>query len=307
MLRWRIDSPESEGKSMTTTIPPAAQAGSYRVGDLDLNRIGYGAMQLAGPGVFGPPRDRSAAIEVLRTAVELGVNHIDTADAYGPYITNETIREALFPYGDHVHIVTKVGVVRDERGGWLPANSPQSLREQVHDNLRRLGLDVLDVVNLRTPRRDRRPRDGSGHAHPPVRGTRRTAAAGPDPAPGPEHGQPRPAGRGAADRPGGVRTELLQHRQPGGRGGAHGNGRAAHRVRAVLPLGGFSPLQSDVLESVAKRLGATPTAVAQSWLLQHSPNIMLIPGTSSVAHLRENIAGAALTLPADAVAELDAI
>jgi pyridoxine 4-dehydrogenase len=135
---------------MTTTNPPATLAGSYRVGDLDLNRIGYGAMQLAGAGVFGPPRDRAAAIEVLRTAVELGVNHIDTADAYGPYITNEIIREALFPYDDHVHIVTKVGVVRDERGGWLPANSPQSLREQVHDNLRRLGLDVLDVVNLRT-------------------------------------------------------------------------------------------------------------------------------------------------------------
>src|SRR2546421_11584406 len=127
MLRWRIDSPESEGKSMTTTNPPAAQAGSYRVGDLDLNRIGYGAMQLAGPGVFGPPRDRAAAIELLRTAVELGVNHIDTADAYGPYITNEIIREALFPY-DHVHIVTKVGIVRDERGGWRPATSPQSLR-----------------------------------------------------------------------------------------------------------------------------------------------------------------------------------
>jgi aryl-alcohol dehydrogenase-like predicted oxidoreductase len=134
---------------MTTTNPPAAQAGSYRIGDLDLNRIGYGAMQLAGPGVFGPPPDRAAAIELLRTAVELGVNHIDTADAYGPYITNEIIREALFPY-DNVHIVTKVGIIRDERGGWLPANSPQSLREQVHGNLRRLGLDVLDVVYLRT-------------------------------------------------------------------------------------------------------------------------------------------------------------
>ena len=134
---------------MTTTNPPAAQAGSYRVGDLDLNRIGYGAMQLAGPGVFGPPPDRAAAIELLRTAVELGVNHIDTADAYGPYITNEIIREALFPY-DNVHIVTKVGIIRDEQGGWLPGNSPQSLRAQVHDNLRRLGLDVLDVVNLRT-------------------------------------------------------------------------------------------------------------------------------------------------------------
>src|SRR6185295_17742350 len=149
-MRWRTASPESEGKSMTTINPPATLAGSYRVGDLELNRIGYGAMQLAGPGVFGPPRDRAAAIDVLRSAVELGVNHIDTADAYGPYITNEIIREALFPYDGDVHIVTKVGVVRDERGGWLPANSPQSLREQVHDNLRRLGLDVLDVVNLRT-------------------------------------------------------------------------------------------------------------------------------------------------------------
>ena len=135
---------------MTVIKPPAAQAGSYRVGDLDLNRIGYGAMQLAGPGVFGPPRDPAAAIDVLRSAVELGVNHIDTADAYGPYITNEIIREALSPYDGDVHIVTKVGVVRDERGGWRPATSPQSLREQIHDNLRRLGLDVLDVVNLRT-------------------------------------------------------------------------------------------------------------------------------------------------------------
>ena len=123
---------------MTATNPPAAQAGSYRVGDLDLNRIGYGAMQLAGPGVYGPPHDRAAAIELLRTAVELGVNHIDTADAYGPHATNEIIREALFPY-DNVHIVTKVGIIRDQQGGWLPGNSPQSLREQVHDNLRRLG------------------------------------------------------------------------------------------------------------------------------------------------------------------------
>jgi aryl-alcohol dehydrogenase-like predicted oxidoreductase len=135
---------------MTITNLPAAQAGSYRVGNLDLNRIGYGAMQLAGPGVFGPPHDRAAAIELLRTAVDLGVNHIDTADAYGPHITNEIIREALFPYGDRVHIVTKVALVRDEQGGWLPANSPQSLREQVHDNLRSLGLDVLDMVYLRT-------------------------------------------------------------------------------------------------------------------------------------------------------------
>ena len=135
---------------MTTTNPPATLAGSYQVGDLDLKRIGYGAMQLAGPGVFGPPRDRAAAIEVLRTAVELGVNHIDTADAYGPYITNEIIREALFPYSDHVHIVTKVGVVRDERGGWLPANSPESLRAQVQAAQRDLdgGRPVLAAAAL---------------------------------------------------------------------------------------------------------------------------------------------------------------
>jgi pyridoxine 4-dehydrogenase len=292
---------------MTTTKPPAAQAGSYRVGDLDLNRIGYGAMQLAGPGVFGPPRDRAAAIEVLRTAVELGVNHIDTADAYGPYITNEIIREALFPYGDHVHIVTKVGVVRDERGGWLPASSPQSLREQVHDNLRRLGLDVLEVVNLRT------------------------LAGIDDRATVADTLTPQFEALAELQQQGLIRHLGLSTVSPGQLAGAQqiapvvyvqdfyniANRADAEVLTATaeqhiayvpyFPLGGFSPLHSGELESVAKRLGATQTAVALSWLLQHSPNIMLIPGTSSVAHLRENIAGAALTLPADAVAELDAI
>ena len=264
-------------------------------------------MQLAGPGVFGPPRDRAAAIEVLRTAVELGVNHIDTADAYGPYITNEIIREALFPYGDHVHIVTKVGVVQDERGGWLPANSPQSLREQVHDNLRRLGLDVLDVVNLRTL---------AGIDH------RATVADTLTPqfealAELRQQGLIRHLGLSTVSL-----DQLAEAQQIAPVACVQNFYNIANRADAAvlaataeqhiayvpyLPLGGFSPLQSDTLEPVAKRLGATPTAVAQSWLLQHSPNIMLIPGTSSVAHLRENIAGAALTLPADAVAELDAI
>jgi len=292
---------------MTTTKSPAAQAGSYRVGDLDLNRIGYGAMQLAGPGVFGPPRDRAAAIEVLRTAVELGVNHIDTADAYGPYITNEIIREALFPYGDHLHIATKVGVVRDERGGWLPGNSPQSLREQVHGNLRRLGLDVLDVVYLRT------------------------LAGIDDHATGTDTLTPQFEALAELRQQGLIRHLGLSTVSPGQLAGAQQIApvacvenfyNIANRADAAVlaatagqhiayvpyfPLGGFSPLQSDVLESVARRLGATTTAVAQSWLLQHSPNIMLIPGTSSVDHLRENIAGAALALPPDAVAELDAI
>jgi len=291
---------------MTTTKPPAAQAGSYRVGDLDLNRIGYGAMQLAGPGVFGPPRDRAGAIEVLRTAVELGVNHIDTADAYGPYVTNEIIREALFPY-DHVHIVTKVGMVRDERGGWLPANSPQSLREQVHDNLRRLGLDVLDVVNLRTL------------AGIDARATARETLT-------PQFEELAELRQQGLIRHLGVSTVSLDQLAEAQRIAPvvcvqnfyNIANRADEAVLAAtaeqgiayvpyFPLGGFSPLQSDVLESVAKRLSATPTAVAESWLLQHSPNILLIPGTSSVDHVRKNIAGATLALPPDAVAELDAI
>jgi len=292
---------------MTVIKPPAAQAGSYRVGDIDLNRIGYGAMQLTGPGVFGPPRDPAAAIDVLRSAVELGVNHIDTADAYGPYITNEIIREALSPYDGDVHIVTKVGVVRDERGGWRPATSPQSLREQIHDNLRRLGLDVLDVVNLRT-----------------LTGIVDRATV-PNPL------TPQFEALAELQQQGLIRhlglstvslDQLAEAQQIAPVVCVQNFYNIANRVdEEVLaaaaeqriafvpyfPLGGFSPLQSDVLDSIAKRLGASPTAVALSWLLQHSPNIMLIPGTSSVDHLRQNIAGAALALPPDAVAELDAI
>jgi pyridoxine 4-dehydrogenase len=292
---------------MTATNLPAAQAGSYRIGDLDLNRIGYGAMQLAGPGVFGPPRDRAAAIEVLRTAVELGVNHIDTADAYGPYTTNEIIREALFPYGDHVHIVTKVGIIRDEQGGWLPGNSPQSLREQVHDNLGRLGLDALDVVYLRTLTGIDERATGTDTLTPQFEALAELQ----------QQGLIRHLGVSTVS-PG----QLAEAQQIAPVACVQNFYNIANQADAAVlvataeqhiayvpyfPLGGFSPLQSDVLESVAKRLGATTTAVAQSWLLQHSPNIMLIPGTSSVAHLRENITGATLTLPADAVAELDAI
>src|SRR3989440_7714257 len=273
--------PSPKGKAMTTTNRPAAQAGSYRVGDLDLNRIGYGAMQLAGPGVFGPPRDRAAAIEVLRTAVELGVNHIDTADAYGPYITNEIIREALFPYGDDVHIVTKVGVVRDERGGWLPGNSPESLRAQVHDNLRRLGLDLLDVVNFRT-----------------LAGVDDRATAADTIGPQFEalaelrqHGLIRHLGLST------VSLDQLAEAQ-----------RIAPVVcvqnfynianladEAVLaataeqgiayvpyfPTGGVSPLQSDVLESVAQRLRAPPAAGAPARPPPHSPELLLVPGPPS--------------------------
>ncbi|HTE64886.1 MAG TPA: oxidoreductase, partial [Candidatus Binatia bacterium] len=221
--------------------------------------------------------------------------------------TNELIREALFPYGDHVHIVTKVGVVRDERSGWLPANSPQSLREQVHDNLRRLGLDVLDVVNLRTLEGIDDRATVSDTLVPQFEALAELQ----------QQGLIRHLGLSTVSL-----DQLAEAQQIGPVVCVQNFYNIANRADEAMvaatakqhiayvpyfPLGGFSPLQSDVLESVAKRLGATPMAVAESWLLKHSPNIMLIPGTSSVAHLRQNIAGAALTLPADGVAELDAI
>src|SRR5258708_3305894 len=271
---------------MTTTKPPAAQAGSYRVGDLDLNRIGYGAMQLAGPGVFGPPRDRAAAIEVLRTAVELGVNHIDTADAYGPYTTNEIIREALFPYGDHVHIVTKVGIIRDEQGGWLPANSPQSLREQVHDNLRRVGLDVLDVVNLRT------------------------LAGIDDRATGTDTLTPQFEALAELQQQGLIRHLGLSTVSPGQLAGAQQIApvacvqnfyNIANRADAAVlaatagqhiayvpyfPLGRLSPLPSDVLGSVPKPLGATPTAAPPPGVPHAPPDPLADPGPPPRTHPR---------------------
>jgi pyridoxine 4-dehydrogenase len=292
---------------MTADNSPAARAGSFRVGDFELNRIGYGAMQLAGPGVFGPPKDRAAAIAVLRTAVELGVNHIDTADFYGPHVTNEIIREALSPYGDQLTIVTKVGAVRDDKGAWLQIRTPESLVEQVHGNLRTLGVDVLDAVNLRV--------GGGADGHSAVPGTiapQFEALAGLQ-----QQGLIKHLGVST------VNAEQLAEAQTIAPVVCVQNFyNIANRTDAAVleatagqgiayvpyfPLGGFSPLQSDTLESVAKRLEATPMAVAQAWLLQRSPNVLLIPGTSSVAHLRENIEGAALTLPADALAELDAI
>jgi len=278
--------------------------GSYRVADLDLSRAGYGAMQLAGPGVFGPPKDRDAAIAVLRAAVDLGINHIDTADFYGPRVTNELIREALAPYPGDLHIVTKVGARRDAAGGWLHARTPAELRAQVHDNLRHLGLDVLDVVNMRTG-----------------------GVEGPEP--------------GSIAEQFGALAELRQQgliRHLGLSTVTAGQLAEAQAIAPVVcvqnlyniarrdddalvdltarqgiayvpyfPLGGFTRLQSGAFQEVADRIGTTPMAVALAWLLRRSPNILLIPGTSSVAHLRENVASAALTLPADAVADLDAI
>jgi pyridoxine 4-dehydrogenase len=278
--------------------------GTYDVGDLELTRVGYGAMQLAGPGVFGPPENRDAAIAVLRTAVDLGITHIDTADFYGPHVTNEIIREALAPYPDDLHIVTKVGARRDEEGGWPHARTPAELQEQVHDNLRRLGLDVLDVVNLRVGGFDA-PEPGSlaeqfeALAELQQQGLIRHL------------GVSTVNAEQIAEAQSIAPVVCVQNLYNLARrdDDALIDSLAAQGIAYVpyFPLGGFSPLQSDALEGVAKRLDATPMAVALAWLLQRSPNVLLIPGTSSVAHLRENVAGAGLELPADALAELDAI
>ena len=284
--------------------------GTYRVGDLTLTRIGYGAMQLAGPGVLGPPRDRAAAVAVLRAAVELGITHIDTADMYGPHVTNEIIREALAPYPDDVHVVTKVGAVRDEQGTWVPAQSAEQVRQQVHDNLRTLGLDVLDVVNFRL-----RSDDETEHGSRP--GTASVAEGFTALAELQQQGLVRHLGLSTvgtaqiAEAQAIAPVVCVQNMYNVARREDDGivDSLADQGVAFVpyFPLGGFSPLQSGELDAVAKRLDATPMAVALAWLLQRSPNILLIPGTSSVDHLRENVAGAGLALPADAVAELDAI
>jgi pyridoxine 4-dehydrogenase len=278
--------------------------GVYRVADLGLTRVGYGAMQLAGPGVFGPPKDRDAAIAVLREAVNLGIRHIDTADFYGPYVTNELIREALAPYPDDLRIVTKVGARRDSGGGWPHARTPDELREQVHDNLRHLGLDVLDVVNLRV-----------GGLEAPEPGSIAEQFKALDELR--QQGLIRHLGLSTvhagqlAEAQSIAPVVCVQNLYNLARRGDDAlvdlTARQGIAFVPYFPLGGFSPLQSDRLDAVAKRLGATPMAVALAWLLRRSPNILLIPGTSSVEHLRANVAGAALELPADAIAELDLI
>lgn len=289
---------------MHTMTSDNLPGGRYQVADLQLTRVGYGAMQLAGPGVFGPPEDRDAAIAVLRAAVDLGINHIDTADFYGPYITNELIRAALAPYPADLHIVTKVGARRDEQGGWPHARTPAELREQVHDNLRHLGLDVLDVVNLRV--------GGQEDAEPGSIAEQFGALAELQ-----QQGLIRHLGLSTvgADQVAEAQSiapvvcvqNLYNIARRGDDALVDATARQGIAFVPYFPLGGFSPLQSDALQSVADRLGATPLAVALAWLLHRSPNILLIPGTSSVAHLRENVAAAGLKLPDDAIAELDTI
>jgi aryl-alcohol dehydrogenase-like predicted oxidoreductase len=272
--------------------------------DLTITRMGYGAMQLPGPGVWGPPRDHDEAIAVLRAAVDAGITHIDTADFYGFHVSNDLIREALHPYPEGLHLVTKVGASRDADGGWLMDRSPEALVAQVHDNLTHLGLETLDVVNLRM-------------------------------------GSPEAAVEGSIAEQLGALVELQQQGKIKHLGLSQITDAQLTEALSItpivgvqslynlvrrddepilrrtaelgiayvpyFPLGGFTPLQSGVLESVAARVEASPQQVALAWLLQRSPNIALIPGTSSRAHLAENIAAASLELPTDALAELDAI
>ena len=282
-----------------------SKAGTFGLGDRTVNRMGYGAMQLAGKGVFGPPRDRGEAIAVLREAVESGVNHIDTSDYYGPHVTNEIIREALSPYPDDLVLVTKLGARRDDKGAWLPWNRPQDLAQGLRDNLQRLGLEAMEVVNLRIM--------GDGH--------------------GPSEGSIADQVDAMAEL---QRQGLVRHI-----GVSNVTHRQVAEARSIVdivcvqnqynlvsrddeeliddlardgiayvpffPMGGFTPLQSDELSNIARELGATPMQVALAWLLQRSPNILLIPGTSSRAHLRENLAAAELELTPDIVDRLEAI
>ncbi|QGY04358.1 aldo/keto reductase family oxidoreductase [Methylobacterium mesophilicum SR1.6/6] len=282
-----------------------AQAGTFQLGHRTVKRLGYGAMQLAGPGVFGPPKDRAAAVAVLRAAVAAGVDHIDTSDFYGPHVTNQIIREALHPYPDDLVMVTKVGARRGADASWNPAFSAEDLTQAVHDNLRNLGVDVLDVVNLRLMFDVHGPAEGSIEA--PLTVLADLQRQGLIRRIGLSNATPRQVadGRRITDIVCVQNQYNLAHRGDD----AFIDDLAAAGIAYVpfFPLGGFSPLQSGTLSEVAAGLGATPMQVALAWLLRRSPNILLIPGTSSLGHLRENLAAAELSLPAESVASLDRI
>ena len=281
------------------------KAGTFTLGDRTVRRIGYGAMQLAGPGVFGPPKDRVAAVAVLRDAVEQGVDHIDTSDFYGPHVTNQIIREALHPYRDDLTIVTKVSARRDDKGGWIPALSRAELTQAVHDNLRNLGLDVLPVVNLRSMLDVHGPKEGS--LEEPLSVLADLQRQGLVRHVGLSNVTPTQVADGRRICPiVCVQNQYnLVHREDD----AFIAALAATGTAYVpfFPLGGFTPLQSATLSDVAQRLHATTMQVALAWLLQRSPNILLIPGTSSLAHLRENLAAVDLALSPAVVAELDGL
>ena len=292
---------------MNNTMSEATLGGQFTFSgtSLTVQRMGYGAMQLAGPGVWGPPKDPNAAVAVLREAVAAGVNHIDTADFYGPHVTNQVIRQALHPYPAGLVIVTKLGASRPPDGSWQPASSPQDLTAGVHDNLRNLGLDTLDIVNYRAMGSIHGPKEGSI-------GEQVTVLADLQ-----RQGLIRHIGLSNV-----TATQVAEAQAITDIVCVQNNYNLAHREDDALiddlarrgiayvpffPLGGFSPLQSSTLSSVAGRLGATPMQVALAWLLHRSANILLIPGTSSVAHLRENLAAGQLTLSPDTLTELEKI
>lgn len=281
------------------------EADTFLLGDRHVGRLGYGAMQLAGPGVFGPPKDHDAAIAVLRAVVESGIDHIDTSDFYGPHVTNHLIREALHPYSDDLVIVTKLGARRGPDGSWNPAFSPEALTSAVHDNLRNLGLDVLEVVNLRLMFSHQGPAEGSIEASFSVLADLQ------------RQGLIRHLGLSNA-----TALQIAEARRMAEIVCVQNNYNLAHRADDALidelaasgiayvpffPLGGFTPLQSTTLSEVAAQLGATPMQVALAWLLHRAPNVLLIPGTSSQAHLHENLAAWDLKLSDDTLAKLDTI
>lgn len=278
---------------------------TFNLGDRTVNRIGYGAMQLAGPGVFGPPKDRDAALAVLREAVACGVNHIDTSDFYGPHVTNQIIREALHPYKDDLTIVTKVGARRGDDGAWFNASSKAELTQAVHDNLRNLGLDVLDVVNVRAMHGVMGTAEGS--IEEPLSAIAELQQQGLIRHIGISNVTPTQVAEARKI----VRFVCVQNLY----NIAHQHDSAMLDELArdgiayvpFFPLGGFSPVQSAVLSNVAQRLGVTPMQLALAWLLRRSPNILLIPGTSSVTHLRENIAVGELDLSDEVLAELNTL
>ena len=279
--------------------------GTYRLGNRTVHRMGYGAMQLAGPHVFGPPRDRTQAIAVLREAVALGIDHIDTSDYYGPYVVNELIREALAPYPANLTLVTKLGARRDGKGDWLPWNEPAHLEQGLRDNMAHLGLDAIEVANMRSMGSVEGPAEGSiARFIEPLASLK-------------EQGILRHIGVSNV-----TRKQVEEARSITDIACVQNAYNLANRADDDLidylaaegiafvpffPLGGFNPMQSDTLNRVAASLKASPMQVALAWLLQRSPNILLIPGTSSVAHLRENVAAANLRLPDDALAELNGI
>jgi len=281
------------------------KAGTFPLGDRVVKRLGYGAMQLAGPGVFGPPKDREGAIQVLREAVASGVDHIDTSDYYGPYVTNHLIREALHPYPDELVIVTKIGAKRGADASWIPAMSPAELKSAVHDNLRHLGLNALEVVNLRIMGKVHGPAEGSIEA--PLTVLAELQAQGLVRHIGLSNVTPTQIaeGRRICDIVCVQNHYNLAHREDDALIDDLARGGVAYVP--FFPLGGFTRLQSAALDEVARRMGATPMQVALAWLIQRAPNILLIPGTSSLAHLRENLAATDLELKPEALSALDAI